>query len=384
MLFSNTFRRAVDKIILHSALKPTRHMRNRSAPEKLDHKSRLKTLEELIGIYKTFDSGEIFPLPKKPLISFSGQKPYKEAYYFTTLKWHSRPRPLWRSELLSPTLAANGFDQKRNLQEKIDENYPNQIATARWYRSSMKKPKAIIITLHGYAGGFFPIEKITWPIEDILKEDIDIINLVLPYHGTRRLKKDWGRPPKFPASDQRFTIEAVRQTVHDYRILQDHLRESHPNTPIITVGMSLGGYCASLLACLDNPPDIAIPVIPLACIASVLENQNRLKESRDGISEEKQAIIDLLACIDPTRKPLKIPKEQITVIAGADDRITGLSHANILVDHFGCELCLFNGGHTLRNGFKVTLMQAIREHVVKYTGNLLKHEKTPHHSRNGI
>lgn len=371
----NLVRQAVDQLAVHLALKPPKHIRKRSVPENLDHNSRIDVLKRVNEIYEGFSDEDIFPTPKLTNIQNSKSQLYRDLFTYQDLSWHSRPAPLWKSEHLSWDLAGYGFDQKKSFQAKIDENHPNQKGRARWYRSAEKKPRAIVITLHGYAGGFFPIEERTWPTQQALRAGMDIVNLVLPYHGARRFPSEWVRPPKFPSSDQRFTIEGVRQAIHDFRVLKGYLNQRYPEVPIIATGMSLGGYCCSLLACLNDPPLAAIPSIPLACMVDLIERQNRFKGGPKEKTLEKQGVEFLFNTIDPTKRAPTIPKNQVDVIAGIDDRITGLSHADILVNHFGCKLHTFDGSHIFRIGFKNLLMEILCEKADQYWNEKYDYEK---------
>src|SRR5262249_51449547 len=83
---------------------------------------------------------------------------------------------------------------------------PNRTAHARWFRHR-GQPRACAIGLHGYLGGNFAIEELTWPLRKLLRAGVDVLLTLLPFHGARRDPRRGLPPPAFPGADPRLTVE---------------------------------------------------------------------------------------------------------------------------------------------------------------------------------
>jgi hypothetical protein len=73
-----------------------------------------------------------------------------------------------------------------------------------------------------------------------------------------------------------------------------------------------------------------------------------------GDVEEQNAQRDGLRAahwpVSPLARPAQISGDNVVVIAGESDLVTGLPHAQSLVHHFDTPLVLFEGGHLLHFG----------------------------------
>ncbi len=116
------------------------------------------------------------------------------------------------------------------------------------------------------------------------------------------------------------------------------------------MGMSLGGYTASLLATIEPGLSFCVPVIPLASLADFAREQGELSDSPALQIEEHAQLERIYRVVSPLeRRPLIAPSRTMVVAAKAD-RITPVGHARKLAAHFGSQLVAWHGGHLLQLG----------------------------------
>ena len=221
----------------------------------------------------------------------------------------------------------------------------NHEAAARLFlgREGSHRPAAILI--HGYRGGRYGIADRMWPIPWLLDHGLDVALFVLPFHAVRSAP---GSGPRFPGSDPRFTNEGFRQAIGDLRDVVAMFRERGAEQ-IGVMGMSLGGYTASLLSTIE-PLAFTAPIIPLASFADIAIESGRLVGTPEEQLAQHAALDAAHAVVSPFTRPVLVPKGGAIVIAGVGDRITPISHANKLAEHLSADLVTFPGGHILQFG----------------------------------
>jgi acetyl esterase/lipase len=236
-----------------------------------------------------------------------------------------------------------------SISEKYHSRIPNRTARARLFlasapESTTKRPA--IVAIHGYMGGHYLFEENVWPIEWFVRRGLDVALPVLPQHAGRGGARKG--PPSFPSADPRMTIEGFRQAVCDVRTIMAFLRgRGAPNVGV--TGMSLGGYTASLLATVTRDVDFVMPMIPLVSIADFVRELGRLGPGEEG-HEQSAALEKANWVISPLARPLLVPKERAFVFGAEFDRVTPISHAQRLAEHFDCEFMTMAGAHLLQVG----------------------------------
>jgi pimeloyl-ACP methyl ester carboxylesterase len=211
-----------------------------------------------------------------------------------------------------------------------------------------ERPSPAIVLVHGYRGGPFHIEELIWPVSRLYRGGFDVALFTLPFHGLRSPTR-WSRSPLFPSNREiSRTNEGLGQAIWDLRGLLSWLR-GRGSLRVGVAGMSLGGYVAALLATVDPAPDFVVPFIPLSDFADAFVAHQALRD--DAVPAELVAAArrSLTLCRPLARRP-RIPGERMLVIAGEQDRITGLSQGQSLADHFGASLVTFPGAHVLQVG----------------------------------
>jgi pimeloyl-ACP methyl ester carboxylesterase len=324
--------------------------RARSASESLGHAARIAALEDIAKTYAAAEDEKFFA---------SAEKVHFRSFDVGTRKG-ARVRDVRFTSRVETFASA--------LSEKFERVIENREGAARLYEhdASGLPARPAIVLVHGYRSGQFAIEEIAWPIDWMLSRGLDVALFVLPFHGVRAQP---GRGPMFPASDPRFTIEGFRQAIGDLRALITHLRaRGAPHVGMM--GMSLGGYTTALYASLDASLAFAVPMIPLASFADVARDAGRLVGNQEEQELQRAALERAFSIASPLARKLAIPKTRALVLAAEGDRITPLSHARKIADHWDTPLVTFPGGHIVqlgrRDAFRAVMTMLRREGIVAH------------------
>jgi len=376
-LFSRTasqFARGIDRVFAGTALNPPKMLRRRSSAESLGHDDRMRALSLIGAFYNRAEfiprDGPFFAVPRPITPAKHQVRKLGSEGEVVDLSWASEFEPLWSSEALvtlfgswakkelelagiDPAFNVNdisalGVDRSGQLVDKYLRAHKNRNGHARWYRHT-QGPRPTVVILHGYMVGEYAIEERMWPVQKLFDSGMDVVLSVLPFHGLRRSDSRGYLPPAFPSGDPRFTIEGFRQLVFDHRALFDYLERT--GVPALGVmGVSLGGYGASLLATLDARLKLATLFIPLAAIEDFAHTHGRLIGSDAEQNLQREAMGKANWPVSPFSRPPLISGNQVVIIAGEADAITGSTHTARLTKHFNAELSPFIGGHLLHFG----------------------------------
>lgn len=348
--------------IFQYLLKPPVPMRKSSLIEGLDPQQRIVYLSRVGQTYEQafqrlgekdfFPRGQIEQLSRRLVAS-------NEIMSVEELSWISHFQPIWSDDDPQSDLKHLGFDRNMSFQEKFLQAEANSRCYARRYFRKTAQPRPVLIALHGYGGGHFRAEEWMWPIRESLDLGFDLVIMVLPYHGPRIESRRRYFPPRFPSRDIRFTIEALRQTYFDVAALHDWLRREGCARIGLT-GVSLGAYCSALIATLESTLSSVIHVTPLGCMATLSDRQSRFIGTQREQEEQRVVFGRAFDPVNPLRRKPLVHPDEVIVIAGEGDGITGLHHARLLADHFQCTQQNFPGGHIIRSGFRNAWMHALR------------------------
>ena len=224
-----------------------------------------------------------------------------------------------------------------------------------------------VIVLHGFAMGWPVIDAMAMSASQWFARGFNVILLTLPDHGPRRA-------PGTLFSGQSFTVPhavhlatAVRRAMHEIFEIKRWLR-SQSDRPVGLVGMSLGGYLASLCAGLSDDFDFLIPLVPPACMGDlawrVYRDTGHHKAGLDDtLTEENMRAAFYIH--SPLAHPRKIAKERILIAAGAGDRIVPPEHPSALWEHWDQpRIHWFRGSH-LSPVASRSLMRVVTQHLQK-------------------
>jgi pimeloyl-ACP methyl ester carboxylesterase len=320
----------VDAGIKAALLSRSKASRARSSAESLGPRERAKTLRQIAALY---DRTEHFTHPE----TFFGVRRVITPTV-TRVRGGAGLEVLdvaWPSA--EPTFVAE-------LDAKYRASTANRTAHARLFRGRGER-RPVVVMIHGYLGGAHAFEERAWPVRALVERGLDVALFVLPFHGPRGGR----RRPAFPASDPRLTVEGFRQAIGDLDAFVGWLR--HQGAPHVGVmGMSLGGYTAALAATTLPDVDFAAPYVPLASIADFARADGRFVGTDEDQDEQHRLLENAHAVVSPLSRSLRTPRERTLVIAGERDRITPITHAEKLAEHFGVPLLVMPGGHLVQVG----------------------------------
>jgi hypothetical protein len=366
--------KGVDLAFAGTALNPPQMIRRGSSAESLAPLHRMRGLGTIAGFYNRPEfyprRSELFPQPDAITPEIKRVRKLGSAGEVLDLSWQSGFSPLWtrsavtarfdalsRAELeqlglgqhsVSQIVNELGLDKNGELVDKYMRAKRNQVAHARWLRH-LDGPRPCAVLLHGYMAGVYAIEERVWPVRQLFDSGMDVVISVLPFHGPRRSEARGIRPPAFPSSDPRFTIEGLRQLVRDHTALFDYLLAGRVSS-LGVMGMSLGGYGSALLATLDDRLSFAVLLIPLAAIEDFALTHGRFTGSSEEQEAQRAAMLTAQHTVSPFARPSLVKRDRTFLIAGESDFVTGASHARRLGEHFEIPVSTFEGGHLLPFG----------------------------------
>lgn len=204
------------------------------------------------------------------------------------------------------------------------------------------KPMAILV--NGFSSGHHLMERVAWPIREFNRQGVGVSLFALPFHGPR----GHAFPPEWPQQDTAFTIEGFRQAIWDLQIAIRAMRDAGASQ-VGVVGMSLGGYTASLLATVTSDLDFMLSYIPIASIPDVMHDNGLVPGSGDIQRTLYEGYREQLVPITPVCRTPKIEPKRVSIISGELDRLATVQHGTRLAEHFGTTLVTFPGGHIVQN-----------------------------------
>jgi dienelactone hydrolase len=225
--------------------------------------------------------------------------------------------------------------------------------------------KGSVIVLHGFAMGWPALDAFAMSAKQWFALGFNVLLLTLPDHGPRRT-------PGAIFSGRSFTVPhavqlalAVQRTMHEIFELKRWLR-AQDNSPVGLVGMSLGGYLASLSAGLSDDFDFLIPLVPPACMGDlawrVYRDTGLHRAGADVVLTERN-MRAAFYIHSPLAHPRKIAKERILIAAGAGDRIVPPEHPSALWEHWERPaIHWFRGAHTSTVASR-ELMRVVKRHL---------------------
>ena len=193
-----------------------------------------------------------------------------------------------------------------------------------------------VILLHGFAMGWPVIDAVALKARDWFERGFDVVMLTLPDHGPRRPAGALFSGQSYTVPHAVFLAAAVRRAIHEIFEVKGWLR-AQGDRPVGLVGMSLGGYLASLCAGLSADFDFLIPLVPPACMGDlawrVYRDTGHHRAGLDG-SLDESTMRAAFYIHSPLAHPRKIDRKRILIIAGAGDRIVPPEHPTALWEHW--------------------------------------------------
>ena len=231
----------------------------------------------------------------------------------------------------------------RDIMHEYRSHRDNQTGLLRTLTLRIKdKPMAILV--NGFSSGHHLMERVAWPMREFHRLGIGVSLFALPFHGPR----GHAFPPEWPQQDTAFTIEGFRQAIWDLQIAIRAMRDAGASH-VGVVGMSLGGYTASLLATVTSNVDFVLSYIPICSVPDVMNDNDLVPGAGDIQRTLYEGYREQLVPITPVCRMPKVEPERVSIISGEFDRLATMTHGRRLAEHFGTELLTFPGGHIVQN-----------------------------------
>lgn len=236
------------------------------------------------------------------------------------------------------------------IAESYQRNRRNRVAHAQHWTHG-DGPRPTLIFVHGIVASPYWLNSLAFCLPWFYKQGYDVVLYTLPFHGARRAWHEFYSGQGYLGGGIAGLNEAMRQAVHDVRILIDEVLDR--GAPSVGIsGFSLGGYVAALLATVDERLAFCIPNSPLvAPIDMALEWQPTGDLVRFLMRRHGFGVRDLrhgTAFHSPLTYKPAIDADRLMIIGGAGDRFTSPHLVNLLHENWrGSHLHWFPGNHVL-------------------------------------
>jgi hypothetical protein len=239
----------------------------------------------------------------------------------------------------------------------------NATAHAWVVRSSSERPW--LVCIHGYQMGTPLIDVSAFDPRWLRDElGLNLLMPVLPLHGPRRVGRRSG--DRFLGGDVLDTIHAEAQAMWDIRRWLGWIREQ--GAPAVGVfGLSLGGYNASLLACLDDDLACVVAGIPATDFSRLFTRHSPplqlLEAALNGLEEHHMS--EIMRVVSPLALEPQVPRDRRTIFAGVADRLVPPDQVYDLWRHWEePRIEWYQGAHLTfprHPGVRRTIREALRE-----------------------
>ena len=206
---------------------------------------------------------------------------------------------------------------------------------------------ATVLALHGFTMGDPARDAAMLMAPEWFAHGLDVVLMTLPFHGARTPATARYSGELFASWHVGRLNEAVRQSICDVQRVQAWLR-ARTDAPVGIIGLSLGGYLASLAAELISSWAFVIPIaapVRLGSFPSTLFA--RSPYARRGAAPLSPVELDeAYHPHSPLTHALAIPTERALIVAGRGDAIVAPEQPLALWRHWGRpSLHWYDGSH---------------------------------------
>lgn len=249
-------------------------------------------------------------------------------------------------EVLDITFKSNYKVQCPEYVEEFESYKANRTVSARMWRHK-RGAKATMIALHGWTMDDQRINALAFLPGQFYKMGLDVVLIELPFHGKRICKSAGGKRATFPGPHLARTNEGMGQAISDLRRLRNWLLANGAKN-IGCVGLSLGGYIASLWASLDEL-EFCIPIVPVVDLGELAWEIAADNEEFKALQLAGLKLTEIQGAFrihSPLTFSPKVPINKRMIIAGIADHIVPPRHPHVLWEHWDQpEIHWLSGGH---------------------------------------
>jgi hypothetical protein len=211
-----------------------------------------------------------------------------------------------------------------------------------------RRPRAVVLAMHGFAMGTPVMDAVALFAATWYRRGLDVALMTLPHHGRRAAPDARFSGERFASPDPGELNEAVRRAVYEIRLAMRWLG-ARTRAPVGLLGLSLGGYLASLTAGLTDEPAFVVPMVPPVCFGDLAWRFFERRGGNRGAAAPAMTRDDfrrMFRVHSPLSHPLRVPRQRVLIVAGRGDRIVPPEHPHALWRHWGePRIHWFSGGH---------------------------------------
>lgn len=272
---------------------------------------------------------------------------------------------LSRGEVLDIYFSSEYQAQQESFRSEFESCLENKLVHARYWRHPEGEELGTIIALHGWRMGDSRLSALTLLPGYFFRLGLNVVLLDLPYHGERS-PAEVQPGSYFPSANVIRTNEGFAQAIHDARSLRLWL-QSRSSAPVGVLGLSLGGYLASLWASLDELACVMCisPMVDMAEVALRIIGQHREMLSGEASKFFKSLSQELLQEAFAVHSPLtyqpRVAENARLILAGVADEIIPAWQPEKLSAHWGgCAIHWITSRH-LDHAIQSTTFQVLKE-----------------------
>jgi len=203
-----------------------------------------------------------------------------------------------------------------------------------WVLRHPGPPRPWILCLHGFQMGRPLLDLLAFAPEYFHQRlGLNMAIPVLPLHGPRAMGRRSG--DGFLAGDPLDSVHAEAQSMWDVRRVLSWVRAQ--GAPAVgALGLSLGGYQAALLACLEEELACVVAGIPLTDIARAVWRHgpplHMLHAEHEGVVRDHVA--EVLRVVSPLVLDPRVPRERRFLFGGVADQLVTPDQVRDLWEHW--------------------------------------------------
>jgi hypothetical protein len=258
--------------------------------------------------------------------------------------YHAAPPPLERVSLRSERVRGIAYDHlwfESGYAPRPEEpgserwlSYARNRTAHAWVLRHREADRPWLVCIHGYVMGTPLVDLAVFRPEHYHERlGVNLIVPTLPLHGRRSLSRKSGEG--FFEGDVMDMIHAEAHAMWDLRRILGWVR-TQTDAPVGVFGLSLGGYNAALLACLDDRLACAIAGVPVADFSRIVFRHAPPLHLREvveaGVDAERMR--ELKRVVSPLALAPRVARERRYLFAAVCDRIVPPDHVRDLWRHW--------------------------------------------------